>query len=162
MPNQDFKSLVKEQFGRNAEKYVRSATHAQGRDLVQFIEWLQPQASQIALDVATGGGHTAKALAPHVKRVFATDLTPTMLATARQPLTASGCDNVYYVAASTPPFTYGWCGASVSTSIVRYFGPAACHSRASSSAAAASHAVIRSACSASSRVCSACRRCPAS
>ncbi|MGH2517044.1 MAG: class I SAM-dependent methyltransferase, partial [Ktedonobacterales bacterium] len=52
-----------------------------------------------ALDVSTGGGHTALAIAPHVARVVASDLTPRMLAAARRFLTSRGIGNVEYVVA---------------------------------------------------------------
>jgi SAM-dependent methyltransferase len=48
------------------------------------------------LDVATGGGHTALAFAPHVAKVIATDLTPKMLETAEAHLTARGAINVRF------------------------------------------------------------------
>lgn len=44
-----------------------------------IVEWTAPKESWIVLDIATGGGHTAKALAPYVNQVFATDLTKEML-----------------------------------------------------------------------------------
>ncbi|BBP91069.1 hypothetical protein BsIDN1_46870 [Bacillus safensis] len=65
--------------GENAEKYVTSQTHAKGADLDLIVEWTAPKESWIVLDIATGGGHTAKALAPYVNQVFATDLTKEML-----------------------------------------------------------------------------------
>jgi ubiquinone/menaquinone biosynthesis C-methylase UbiE len=42
-----------------------------------------PQPTWMVLDVATGGGHTALAFAPHVARVVATDLAAEMLDAAR-------------------------------------------------------------------------------
>lgn len=44
-----------------------------------LIEWLKPKKEWVALDIATGGGHVAKTIAPHVDYVFATDLTVEML-----------------------------------------------------------------------------------
>ncbi len=52
-----------------------------------------------ALDISTGGGHTALAIAPHVHSVAVTDLTPRMLATARTFLTEQGVSNATYVIA---------------------------------------------------------------
>ncbi|AOZ89918.1 methylase [Bacillus xiamenensis] len=79
MSSDQAKRKVVEQFGRNAEKYVTSQTHAKGADLDLIVEWSSPQESWIVLDIATGGGHTAKVLAPYVNQVFATDLTKDML-----------------------------------------------------------------------------------
>lgn len=96
--NNHFKEKVKDQFGRNAEKYVTSATHAKGDDLSLMIEWLNPQKHWWALDVATGGGHVTKHISPHVHHVCSTDLTLKMLETAREHLVQL-CPNVTYVEA---------------------------------------------------------------
>lgn len=93
------KTRVREQFGRTAAAYVASTTHAQGRDLERLLELADPRATDWALDVSTGGGHTALALAPHVMRVTASDLTPRMLEAARAFLTAQGVTNADYVIA---------------------------------------------------------------
>ncbi|MEO7000614.1 MAG: methyltransferase domain-containing protein [Ktedonobacterales bacterium] len=91
------KARVQAAFGPAAEGYVTSATHRAGPDLAQLVEWTAPQLTDVALDVSTGGGHTALALAPHVARVVASDLTPRMLATARSFITQQGVQNVEYV-----------------------------------------------------------------
>lgn len=93
------KARVREQFGRTAQAYVESFTHARGHDLRRLLELADPQATDVALDVSTGGGHTALALAPHVARVTASDLTPRMLEAARTFLTAQGVTNADYVIA---------------------------------------------------------------
>lgn len=93
------KQRVQSQFGQNAEKYVSSPGHAQGSDLALAVEWLQPTSDDVALDIATGGGHVAKALAPLVHNVTVTDLTEPMLETARKHLTESGVQNAQYVLA---------------------------------------------------------------
>lgn len=95
---QSIKSAIQEQFSKNSAKYVTSQTHAQGEDLARLVEWLEPAASWVALDIATGGGHAAKALSPQVGTLFATDFTREMLAAARSHLDES-CHNIYYVTA---------------------------------------------------------------
>lgn len=91
------KALVQSQFGKNAQHYVQSELHAKGDDLALLVEWLQPQQSARALDIATGGGHVSKALSPHVGGVVACDLTREMLQAASAHLHAEGCDNVLFV-----------------------------------------------------------------
>ena len=59
-------------------------THATGVDLDYLLDMVQPQKNWKVLDVATGGGHTALTLAPHVQQVIAVDLTPNMVETARK------------------------------------------------------------------------------
>ena len=90
---------VMQTFAPNAEAYVTSESHAGGADLARLVELAAPQSTDHALDVSTGGGHTALALAPHVGRMVASDLTPRMLAAARAHLTAQGAANVDYVIA---------------------------------------------------------------
>ena len=75
-------SEIKKNFGKRAAKYRKSATHGNPDDLLRMIKLLKPQPDAIALDVATGGGHTAVALAKHVQTVIAIDITPEMLAEA--------------------------------------------------------------------------------
>lgn len=95
----EVKHRVREQFGRTAEAYVASRSHAEGDDLAVLLDWAAPQSSDRALDVSTGGGHTALALAPHVAHVTVSDLTPRMLAAARRHLTGQGVANADYVIA---------------------------------------------------------------
>ena len=78
------KKKVKEQFAKNAQKYVDSESHAKGMDLSLMIQWLQPESNWDVLDVATGGGHVAKTLSPFVHHVYATDLTKDMLSNTAQ------------------------------------------------------------------------------
>ncbi len=95
----DLKKLVQSQFGRTADKYVSSKSHAQSDDLLLLINWLAPELTWTVLDIATGGGHVAKALSPHVHNVVAADLTKAMLEAARNHLLKSGCTNVSYIVA---------------------------------------------------------------
>lgn len=78
----DRKSLSRERFGEHADEYVKSASHAGGEDLQAVVRLAQARPEWVALDVATGGGHTAVAIAPHVAGMVALDLTPEMLSAA--------------------------------------------------------------------------------
>lgn len=91
--NQD---LVTRQFGPNAAAYAVSATHAAGESLARVVERVQPQPQWRALDVATGAGHMALALAPHVREVVASDITHEMLRTAERLARERGLANVNY------------------------------------------------------------------
>jgi ubiquinone/menaquinone biosynthesis C-methylase UbiE len=73
------KELVQQQFGANAANYLTSTVHAKGASLGRLVELVKPGKDWVALDIATGAGHTAAAFAPHVTRVVASDLTPEML-----------------------------------------------------------------------------------
>ena len=77
------KHLVQQQFGQNPTGYVTSETHAAGDDLARLVTLTEPQLDWRVLDIATGGGHTARTFAPHVQRVVAGDLTYRMLNAAQ-------------------------------------------------------------------------------
>lgn len=74
---------VQKQFAKTAQAYVHSAIHAKGNDLAQMLEVVGEVQGKRALDIATGGGHTALALARAGAKVVATDLTPEMLQAAQ-------------------------------------------------------------------------------
>jgi ubiquinone/menaquinone biosynthesis C-methylase UbiE len=75
-------ALIQSQFGVAAADYATSDVHAKGESLGRIIELAAPQQFWRALDVATGAGHMAAALAPHVSSVIASDITDPMLAEA--------------------------------------------------------------------------------
>lgn len=88
---------VQEQFGPSAAAYVTSPGHAAGDDLEHLLAWGRARRPGRALDVATGGGHTALAFAGVARRVVAFDLTEPMLAAARGFARARGATNIAFV-----------------------------------------------------------------
>lgn len=90
----DTKERVRQQFGRSAAAYATSDAHARGDSLSILVGLVAPAATWEALDVGTGAGHTALAVAPHVARVIATDLTPEMLAETARLARERGLANV--------------------------------------------------------------------
>lgn len=96
MDDRAIKNLVQEQFGAAAQGYVASAGHARGGDLGRLVELARPRGDERVLDIATGGGHTALAFAPHVREVVASDLTPRMLAAAEAFIRGQGVTNVLF------------------------------------------------------------------
>jgi len=93
----DNKQDVQNQFGKNAASYVSSPIHKDGRDLLKIIEIASLSGIEVLLDVASGGGHTAKAFAPLVKKVIALDLTKEMLLAAENYIKIDGHKNVEFV-----------------------------------------------------------------
>lgn len=65
------------------QAYALSSVHKQGPSLAKLIALARPHASDICLDVGTGAGHTAAALAPLVKQVTGLDPAEGMLEAAR-------------------------------------------------------------------------------
>jgi ubiquinone/menaquinone biosynthesis C-methylase UbiE len=75
----EHKKEVAEQFGRMSEAYASSEGHARGRDLDIVLSALRANPRHRVLDIATGAGHTAVFVAPHVASVLATDMSPHMI-----------------------------------------------------------------------------------
>jgi ubiquinone/menaquinone biosynthesis C-methylase UbiE len=85
---------VAAQFGAAAAAYTTSLTHSDSAALDRVVELARPKVTDLALDIATGAGHTALALAPHVAQVVAYDLTAPMLAETARNAVARGFANV--------------------------------------------------------------------
>jgi SAM-dependent methyltransferase len=81
-----------------AAAYVTSPGHAAGNDLEQIVAWGGALARARFLDVATGGGNTALALAPLSRHVTAYDVTEPMLRAARGFLRERGARSASFVA----------------------------------------------------------------
>ena len=92
------KKLVQQQFARNAESYATSLTHGRGASLARAVELARPQSGDRALDVATAAGHTAMALAPHVRSVVGLDLTLAMFVPAARLARERGLTNIHWLA----------------------------------------------------------------
>jgi ubiquinone/menaquinone biosynthesis C-methylase UbiE len=103
----DNRDLVKRQFGAHAERYVASVHHATGESLDRLLALVSPRPEWRALDVATGGGHTALALAPLVREVIATDITPKMLEAAEKFLLSRGVTNARFREADATALPFG-------------------------------------------------------
>jgi len=91
------KSLAQARFGAYAATYATSLPHAKGSSLARLVERAAPQPSWRVLDIATGAGHVALALAPHVAHVVASDITPQMLDVARGLAAERAVANVSFV-----------------------------------------------------------------
>ncbi|MBK8026767.1 MAG: class I SAM-dependent methyltransferase [Chloroflexi bacterium] len=106
----DPKSHSRERFSQYAQGYVNSRAHSDGSDLDDILRLAAPEPDWIALDIATGGGHTALKLAPHVGRMIASDYAPVMLDAARAFLIdRKGLTNVDFIPADAEalPFRAG-------------------------------------------------------
>jgi ubiquinone/menaquinone biosynthesis C-methylase UbiE len=90
----DVHQRVQSQFGAAANAYTTSAGHGDPMLLRRVIELAKPRPGDRALDIATGAGHTALALAPYVAEVVAFDLTQQMLDETARNAAARGLTNV--------------------------------------------------------------------
>ena len=84
-------------FGRVAANYSRSTFHTSSDRLQEVVDLVRPLKGDLVLDVATGTGNTAFALAPMVRRVVGLDLTREMLEVARRITAERGISNVDWV-----------------------------------------------------------------
>ena len=103
----DVRDLSRRQFGAHAERYVSSPDHQTGESLDRLVALAAPRPEWRALDIATGGGHTALALAPLVREVVASDLTPAMLAAAERFIRGKGVTNVSFREADACALPFG-------------------------------------------------------
>ena len=79
-----YEERAKAIFGDRADLYTTSVAHTDQQVLGRLVEIAKPQEDWHVLDVGTGTGHTALALAPHVRKVLGLDLTEEMLVEARK------------------------------------------------------------------------------
>ena len=88
---------VRSRFAPVAANYARAKFHTSSERLREVVELAQPKSTDLALDVATGTGNTALALAPFVTRVVGVDLTSEMLDQARRVTGERGVTNAEWV-----------------------------------------------------------------
>ena len=91
------RDVVRRQFGMQAARFEEYLSYLDDQDIVGWISShleLQPHFS--VLDVATGTGLLARALAPHVHRVVGLDATPEMLHAGRRQAQADVLRNVVF------------------------------------------------------------------
>ena len=88
---------VRSRFAPVAGNYSRSKFHTSSERLQEVLDLARPKPGDLALDVATGTGNTAFALAPYVRRVIGLDLTREMLDEARRVAAEKAIENVDWV-----------------------------------------------------------------
>jgi ubiquinone/menaquinone biosynthesis C-methylase UbiE len=81
-----------------AQAYA-TGEHKSGHELQLVVDFAKPTGTEGVLDIGTGAGHTALALAPRVARVVLTDPVSAMLAVARGLFQAAGVQNAEFVTA---------------------------------------------------------------
>lgn len=109
------KDLSRRQFAAYAQNYVTSPFHAGGSDLSLLPAIAGLTGTEAVVDVATGAGHLALALAPHAASVTATDLTPEMLVQARRLAAERGVAGVTFIDADAERLPFPDAGFDVVT-----------------------------------------------
>ncbi len=120
---------TRRQWAAVADRYGAGWKQAAAPDLRWLVDALEPAATDRGLDIGTGGGHAALALAPAVASIDAIDPTPEMLAVARRLAAERGISNVTFIQASADalPFPAGTFDVAISRFSVHHWphpGPA--------------------------------------
>lgn len=87
-------SDAQEQFNRQAASYAVSVPHSRGDSLRILTEWASLGRYELGLDIATGPGFTAFAVAEFCDTVIASDIADGMLDQARSIAAERGLLNV--------------------------------------------------------------------
>ncbi len=96
MTTESHRSLIVDQFTRQAVPFSIASAITDENALRMIIEPAGPRPTDTMLDVACGGGIVVCAFAPHVRHATGIDLTPAMLERARRLAQESGLDNVSF------------------------------------------------------------------
>jgi ubiquinone/menaquinone biosynthesis C-methylase UbiE len=94
---EEIKESVRRQFSPVAAAYAASPVHAGGPDLAALVAAARTHGGQAALDMGSGAGHTALALAQHIASVTAVDLSVEMLEQGRQLAAERGLHNITFL-----------------------------------------------------------------
>ncbi len=119
----DHLQRVRQEFARQSGPFAASASIANDTLTRRFVDAIGCDASCCVLDVACGPGIISAALAPQVREVTAFDLTPEMLAMARQRCAQAGLDNVRFQegSATSLPFAPGQFDVVVTRLSIHHF-----------------------------------------
>lgn len=85
-----------EQFNRHAADYAVSVPHSSGQSLSILTEWAALGRYELGIDLATGPGFTAFAIAEFCETVVASDIAESMLDQARKIAAERGIENVRF------------------------------------------------------------------
>lgn len=92
----DHVERVKEEFTRQANRFASAAAVTNDQLTQRVVDAIGAGANGVVLDVACGPGIVSAALAARAREVVALDITPEMLAKARQRCAAAGLRNVTF------------------------------------------------------------------
>ena len=93
----DHNERVLREFARQARTFEDERLNtAFTQHLRRLVDFAEPTADDVCVDVASGTGLVARALAPRVRHVTAVDLTPEMLVTGKEQADADEVRNVVF------------------------------------------------------------------
>lgn len=95
-PSRDHKAIVREEFTRQADAYAAAAVITSEERLARLVGAIRPARDARALEVATGPGYVAMALAAQCGEVIGIDLTDAPLRIAERLRNERGLTNVRF------------------------------------------------------------------
>jgi ubiquinone/menaquinone biosynthesis C-methylase UbiE len=117
-PKDHHHEIIVEQFSRQAGPFSQQPAHSQEEFLNLMLEMSGVGPADTVLDVACGPGLVAGAFAARARQVTGIDLTPAMIARARQLQQEKGLTNLSWQIGTVLPLPYA--DASFSLVITRY------------------------------------------
>jgi ubiquinone/menaquinone biosynthesis C-methylase UbiE len=99
--------VVRREFSKQASRFGEKGLTLSSLDILDWIvDSLPLQEEFRVLDVAAGTGHLTRAISPHVREVVAIDITPEMLARAREETAGGDLANISFVEGSAENLPY--------------------------------------------------------
>jgi ubiquinone/menaquinone biosynthesis C-methylase UbiE len=94
-------NVIREEFSKQASRFGEKGLTLSSQDILNWIVGFLPLDKDFqVLDVAAGTGHLSRAIAPHVREVTAIDITPGMLASAREETARINLANISFIEGS--------------------------------------------------------------
>ncbi|MGD0288151.1 MAG: methyltransferase domain-containing protein [Candidatus Binataceae bacterium] len=103
----DHKATVREEFTRQAQAYASAAVITDAERLARLVNAIDPGPDDRALEIATGPGYVAMALAQRCREVVGLDLTAAPIAIAQRTSRERGLANVRFEVGEADNLTYG-------------------------------------------------------
>jgi ubiquinone/menaquinone biosynthesis C-methylase UbiE len=105
----DHKTIVREEFTRQADAYANASVISDQTRLQRLVAAIAPQGDERAIEIATGPGYVAMALAARCREVVGVDLTEAPLKIAERNRIQRGLTNVSFRTADAEelPFADG-------------------------------------------------------
>jgi ubiquinone/menaquinone biosynthesis C-methylase UbiE len=102
----DHKAAVREEFTRQAKAYAAAPVITDAERLARLVRAIDPQPDDRALEIATGPGYVAMALAEHCREVVGIDLTAAPIEIAQRTSRARGLTNVRFEVGEADHLSY--------------------------------------------------------
>ena len=103
----DHNAIVREEFTRQADAYAAAPVITDADRLARLVRAINPLSDQRAVEVATGPGYVAMALAARCREVIGLDLTPAPIAIAERTAHERNIRNVKFQVGDAEHLPFG-------------------------------------------------------